>query len=66
MTNWKTTVFALVTAFFGFVLFQPAYFPPILRDIAAYIFAGGLAAFGISAADIPTRPKFPPPQDPTK
>ena len=50
LTDWKTTIPALVSAIFGFILFKPDYFPPIFQDLAAYIFAGGLAALGINAA----------------
>lgn len=49
-TDWKTTVPAVISAFFGFVLFKPEYFFPVVQDIAAYVFAGGLTVFGIYAA----------------
>ena len=51
--NWKTTLFAVVAAIAGFVMFKPEYFAPIIRDVAAYIFAGGLAGLGWQAADKP-------------
>lgn len=51
MKDYKTTILGCVSAFFGFVLFQPEYFPPVLVDVAAYIFAGGLAALGVSSVD---------------
>ena len=52
LKDWKTTVPAILAAFFGFVLFKPEYFPPVMQDIAAYAFAGGLAAFGIYANSV--------------
>jgi hypothetical protein len=51
MTNWKTTVTAIVTAVAGFVLFSPQYFPPWAIDVAKYVMLGGLAAFGLTAKD---------------
>lgn len=54
MTNWKTTLSALVSAFAGFVLFSPQLFPPWAQDIAKYIMLGGLVAFGASAKDFST------------
>jgi hypothetical protein len=47
--NWHGTLAGLVSAFFGFVLFAPEHFDkwPVVRDIAAYVFAGGLAGLGI-------------------
>lgn len=52
LKDWKTTAPAILAAFFGFVLFKPEYFPPVVKDVAAYIFAGGLAALGISATSV--------------
>ncbi len=49
--NWKTTLFACITVFFGFVALHPGYFNPVMADIASYIALGGLAAFGLSAKD---------------
>jgi hypothetical protein len=51
MPNWKTSIFALISAVAGFVLFSPQYFPPWAIDAAKYIMVGGLAAFGFSAKD---------------
>jgi hypothetical protein len=51
MKNWKTFVSALITAFFGFVLFSPGYFAPWLVDVAKFATAGGLLAFGLFAKD---------------
>jgi len=64
MANWKTTLTAFVSAFFGFVVFKPQYFSPVMVDVAAYIFAGGLAFFGIVSADAIRRANLPKPQDP--
>lgn len=54
MKDWKTTIYGAVSAFFSFVMFAPQHFQdfPILTDIAAYVFAGGLLGFGISAAQV--------------
>ena len=51
MKNWKTTLFALVTAFFGFVLFDPTWFPSIIVSIAKFGAAGGLVGLGLFAKD---------------
>ncbi len=53
MKNWKTTLFALITAVFGFVMFSPELFEamPWLIAIAKYIAAGGLIGLGLSAKD---------------
>ena len=51
MKNWKTTTTGLVTAFFGFVLFSPQYFPPWVIDVAKYAVVGGLAGIGLLAKD---------------
>lgn len=58
LRDWPTTVAAVVSAIAGFVLFAPEHFNswPIVQDAAAYIFAGGLAAFGIAASSV-TRDK---------
>ena len=52
-TNNKTTIIALLTAVFGFIVFKPEHFHaiPVLQDIAAYAFAGGLTAFAFVAKD---------------
>lgn len=54
MKDWKTTIYGVISAFFGFVLFAPQHFAsvPALADIAAYVFAGGLLGLGISAAQV--------------
>ena len=52
MRDWKTTAFSIVAAAAGFVMFKPDYFPPIVVDMAAYIFAGGLAGLGLAARDV--------------
>lgn len=55
----ETTIPALVASFFGFVLFAPQHFNqwPIIQDLAAYFFAGGLAVLGINAVSRPTKGK---------
>lgn len=50
-TSWKTTLFGLITAAAGFVLFSPQYFPPLAIDAAKYVMVGGIAALGISGKD---------------
>lgn len=57
--DWPTTIAALITALASFVLFAPDHFDswPVVKDLAAYIFAGGLAAFGITARSISRDPK---------
>jgi hypothetical protein len=49
--SWQPTVAAIITAFFGFVLFSPELFAdfPWLIAIAKYGAAGGLVALGLSA-----------------
>lgn len=51
--NWKTTLSAIVTAIAGFVCFSPELFKPWpwAVEVAKYVMAGGLLAFGIAAAD---------------
>lgn len=51
LTSWQPTVAAVVSAFFGFVLFSPELFEgaPWLIAIAKYGAAGGLIALGLSA-----------------
>ncbi len=51
MTNWRSSVAAWIAAAAGFVLFSPQWFHPAIIDVAKYIFAGGLAAFGILVKD---------------
>lgn len=51
MKDWKTTLSAAFTAFFGFVLLHPEYFLPWIVDIAGYAAIGGLVMFGIAAQD---------------
>jgi hypothetical protein len=55
--DWKTTVTAGITAFFGFVLASPETFTPwpVLVEVAKYAAAGGLVAFGIVAGDRQTK-----------
>ena len=50
--QFETTIPALVSAVAGLVLFAPEHFMewPIVISISKYVFAGGLAAFGIAAA----------------
>lgn len=52
--DWRTTLPAVITAAAAFVLFAPQHFDswPVAKDLAAYIFAGGLAAFGITAQSV--------------
>lgn len=51
LASWQPTVAAIITAFFGFVLFSPELFTglPWLVAIAKYGAAGGLVALGLSA-----------------
>lgn len=51
MKSWKTTVSAVLTAFFLFVLFDPQWFPAWLVSLSKFGAAGGLVSFGISAKD---------------
>ena len=51
MKNWKTTMFGIVSALAGFVLFSPQYFPPWSIDAAKYIMAGGLLGLGLAGKD---------------
>lgn len=53
LENWKTTITALITAFFGFVIASPELFAefPLLIAVAKYGAAGGLILFGIVSAD---------------
>ena len=51
MKNWKSTSIGLATAFFGFVLFSPQWFPPWTQDLAKYAMLGGLASLGLVAKD---------------
>jgi len=50
----KTTIFGLVAAFFGFVIFaapqMPGFFPQWLQLLSAFAAAGGLLGLGITAA----------------
>lgn len=62
MRSWKTTVFGIITAAAGFVLFSPGYFPPWALDLAKYIMAGGLMGIGFSAKD--SNVSGPPPPKP--
>ncbi len=54
MKSWRTTVSAVATAAFGFILFSPQYFHavPWLVDIAKYATLGGMIAFGINSKDV--------------
>lgn len=56
MTNWKTSLFALIAAAAGFVAMHPMYTAhwPIVNDIASYIMVGGLAGIGLAAKDSTT------------
>jgi hypothetical protein len=51
MKNWKTTLFACLTAFFAFVLFDPQWFHPVLVSIAKFGAAGGLVGLGLFSKD---------------
>jgi len=51
MKDWKTTISAGFTAFFGFVLLRPGYFPQIIQDNAGYAAIVGLVLFGFAAQD---------------
>ncbi len=52
-SSWKTAVFSLMTAVFGFILFSPEYFTsyPWVVSLAKYFAAGGLVGMGLSAKD---------------
>ncbi len=52
-TSWKTTLTAAITAVAGFVLFSPELFDayPVVVQLAKYIGAGGMIAFGIVSRD---------------
>lgn len=47
--DWQTTIPALISCVFSFVLFKPQYFPLLVQDIALFAFMGGLAWLGIKA-----------------
>jgi hypothetical protein len=51
LTSWQPTAAAIVTAFFGFVLFSPELFQGCdwLIALSKYGAAGGLVALGLSA-----------------
>ena len=51
MKNWKTTMFGIISALAGFVLFSPQYFPPWAIDAAKYIMAGGLLGLGLAGKE---------------
>lgn len=53
MVNWKSTMFGLITAAAGFVVFSPDTFHnyPVVLSLAKYIMVGGLAGIGIVAKD---------------
>ncbi len=51
MTNWRSSTAAAITALASFVLFSPQWFHPAIIDVAKFIFAGGLTAFGILVKD---------------
>ena len=53
MKSHKTTILASITAIAGFILFSPELFEnhPIVKEIAKYVMAGGLAAFGATSRD---------------
>jgi hypothetical protein len=53
LINWKTSGSALITAFFGFVIFSPDLFSgvPWLVALARYGAAGGLISMGLFAKD---------------
>jgi hypothetical protein len=61
--NQKTTIVAVVTAFFAFVVFSPEHFKavPWLVDLSKFAAVGGLAALGVVSADAK---KAPPPDEP--
>ncbi len=47
MKNWKTTATSIFTAFFGFVMLHPHYFPGWMEDVAGYAAVGGLRLFRV-------------------
>lgn len=56
MKNWKTTVSGLVSAAGAFIAFSALppfniHYPAIVSALAAFMIAGGLAAFGVNAKD---------------
>jgi hypothetical protein len=51
MKNWKTSLSAVVTAFFMFVLFDPQWFPLWMISIAKFASIGGLISMGINSKD---------------
>lgn len=54
--SWQPTIAAIISAFFGFVLFSPELFGdlPWLIAIAKYGAAGGLIALGLTAKQYDT------------
>lgn len=53
MKDWRTSLTSAIAAIAGFVAFSPELFDHhrLLVAAAKYICVGGLAAFGITAAD---------------
>jgi hypothetical protein len=51
MKSWKSSLAALITAFFCFVLFDPQWFPAIIISVAKFGAAGGLIGMGLFAKD---------------
>jgi hypothetical protein len=49
----KTTIFSLIAAGAGFVVFSPEIFAhqPVIVALAKYVMVGGLAGLGITARD---------------
>ena len=51
--SWRTTVFGLITALAGWVVFSPEIFQqwPWVVSLAKYIMLGGIASTGLAAKD---------------
>lgn len=49
--HWRTTLFALLAAVFGFIAADPQYFPAVLVDLSHYLTAAGIIGFGMQAQD---------------
>lgn len=55
MSDWKTTIPGLIAAGAAFVLFAESFgvtLPPIVKALAAFVMAGGLASLGINAKQV--------------
>ncbi len=59
--SWKTTIFGLIIAVAGFVLFSPETFAqwPWMVSLAKYVMLGGFAGLGLSARDFNVRSSSP-------